>query len=204
MVDFLKKFIANIYVRNILLMAVLLFVLIGIVLFCLNQYTRHNKSIEVPDLRGLQIQEVAPIIGSKDLKYEVVDSVYNKDGVPGAIVEQIPLGKSHVKEGRTIYLTIQARSEQLVAVPDLEDSSLRQSEALLRALGFSNINIVRIPSEYLDLVFGLEYKGATVKGGQKIPKNATLTLKVGDGGISSDSISSEEVEVETDTSSETF
>lgn len=188
MVDFLKKITTNIYVRNVLLMLILAVILIAITLFCLNKYTRHNESIEVPDLKGLQVQDAASIIASSSLRYEVVDSVYNQDGVPGAIVEQIPLGKSHVKEGRTIYLTVQAKSEQLVSMPDLEDASLRQAEALLKALGFSRINIEKVPSQYQDLVFGVAYRGVTVKAGQKIPKNSVLTLRVGDGGVSADSI----------------
>lgn len=187
MVDFLKKITTNIYVRNVLLMLILAVILIAITLFCLNKYTRHNESIEVPDLKGLQVQDAASIIASSSLRYEVVDSVYNQDGVPGAIVEQIPLGKSHVKEGRTIYLTVQAKSEQLVSMPDLEDASLRQAEALLKALGFSRINIEKVPSQYQDLVFGVAYRGVTVKAGQKIPKNSLLTLRVGDGGVSADS-----------------
>ncbi|BES62058.1 PASTA domain-containing protein [Dysgonomonas capnocytophagoides] len=187
MVDFLKKITTNIYVRNVLLMLILAVILIAITLFCLNKYTRHNESIEVPGLKGLQVQDAASIIASSSLRYEVVDSVYNQDGVPGAIVEQIPLGKSHVKEGRTIYLTVQAKSEQLVSMPDLEDASLRQAEALLKALGFSRINIEKVPSQYQDLVFGVAYRGVTVKAGQKIPKNSVLTLRVGDGGVSADS-----------------
>lgn len=187
MVDFLKKITTNIYVRNVLLMLILAVILIAITLFCLNKYTRHNESIEVPDLKELQVQDAASIIASSSLRYEVVDSVYNQDGVPGAIVEQIPLGKSHVKEGRTIYLTVQAKSEQLVSMPDLEDASLRQAEALLKALGFSRINIEKVPSQYQDLVFGVAYRGVTVKAGQKIPKNSVLTLRVGDGGVSADS-----------------
>ncbi|WP_338372731.1 PASTA domain-containing protein [Dysgonomonas capnocytophagoides] len=183
----MKKITTNIYVRNVLLMLILAVILIAITLFCLNKYTRHNESIEVPGLKGLQVQDAASIIASSSLRYEVVDSVYNQDGVPGAIVEQIPLGKSHVKEGRTIYLTVQAKSEQLVSMPDLEDASLRQAEALLKALGFSRINIEKVPSQYQDLVFGVAYRGVTVKAGQKIPKNSVLTLRVGDGGVSADS-----------------
>lgn len=196
MVDLLKKIITNIYIRNIVLMLILAFILIAITLFCLNKYTRHNESIEVPDLKGLQVQDVASIIASSNLRYEVVDSVYNENGVPGAVVEQIPQGKSHVKEGRTIYLTVQAKSEQLVSMPDLEDASLRQAEALLRALGFNRINIERVPSQYQDLVFGLLYKGVAVKAGQKIPKNSVITLRVGDGGVSADSTMEDSITTE--------
>ncbi len=180
----IKQLISNIYIRNIALMAIVAVVLLGLVLLALNVYTRHNDSREVPDLKGMQVEDAAAIVLSSDLKYEVVDSIYQKDGIPGAILEQIPKGKSKVKEGRTIYLTIQSVNEPQIAIPDLVDASLRQSETLLRTLGFTNINIEYIPSEYQGLVYSVEYKGNKLVAGQKIPKGATLTLKVGDGNLS--------------------
>jgi len=182
--SFIKQLISNIYIRNIALMAIVAVVLLGLILLALNVYTRHNDSREVPDLKGMQVQDAAAIVLSSDLKYEVVDSIYQKDGIPGAILEQIPKGKSKVKEGRTIYLTVQSVNEPQIAIPDLVDASLRQSETLLRTLGFTNINIEYIPSEYQGLVYSVEYKGNKLVAGQKIPKGATLTLKVGDGNLS--------------------
>lgn len=197
--NFLKKAITNTYVRNIAAMILIAMVLIGITLFFVNKYTRHNEAIEVPDLKGLQIEDAAALISAKHLKYEIVDSLFQKNGVPGSILEQIPSGKSSVKHGRTIYLTVQARNEPLVAIPDLEDASLRQAETLLNALGITQINIVSVPSEFQDLVYGVEYKGAPLKGGQKIPKGSTVTLKVGNGNGGNASTDSLEID-----GSETF
>ncbi|MBF0576088.1 PASTA domain-containing protein [Dysgonomonas sp. GY617] len=192
--SFLKKVISNTYVKNIVAMIVIAIVLIGITLFFVNKYTRHDQAIEVPDLKGLQIEDAAAMIAAKNLRYEIVDSLFQKDGVPGAILEQIPSGKSSVKHGRTIYLTIQAKNEPLVAIPDLEDASLRQAETLLNALGIYQINIVSVPSEFQDLVYGVEYKGTPLKGGQKIPKGSTVTLKVGNGNGSDTSLDSLHIE----------
>lgn len=192
--SFLKKVISNTYVKNIAAMIVIAIVLIGITLFFVNKYTRHDQAIEVPDLKGLQIEDAAAMIAAKNLRYEIVDSLFQKDGVPGAILEQIPSGKSSVKHGRTIYLTIQAKNEPLVAIPDLEDASLRQAETLLNALGIYQINIVSVPSEFQDLVYGVEYKGTPLKGGQKIPKGSTVTLKVGNGNGSDTSLDSLHIE----------
>lgn len=179
--SFLKKAISNTYVRNVGAMIAIAIILTGTTLFGINKYTRHDDTIEVPELKGLQIEDAAAMIAAKNLRYEIVDSLFQKEGVPGAILEQIPGGNSKVKYGRTIYLTIQAKNEPLVAIPDLEDASLRQAETLLNALGIYQINIVSVPSEFQDLVYGVEYKGTPLKGGQKIPKGSTVTLKVGNG-----------------------
>jgi len=190
--NFLKKIISNVYVKNIFLMAVVAAVLVGLTLLALNIYTRHNQTVTVPDLKGMQVQDAIAIMKSGDLDCEVVDSIYQEGGIPGSILEQIPSGNSNVKKGRTIYLTVQSKSEPLVAVPDLEDASLRQSQTLLGTLGFTNVSVLYIPSEYRDLVYSIEYKGVKLKAGQKIPKSAPITIKVGDGGASpSDSLSDE-------------
>ncbi|MEN9919647.1 MAG: hypothetical protein RL662_2083 [Bacteroidota bacterium] len=179
--NWLNKIVKNAYVRNIGLMGIIAIVLVLMTLFVLKIYTRHNDTVEVPELKSLQIQNIASIVASANLKYEVIDSVYSKNGVPGSILEQIPKGKSFVKEGRTIYLTVQSFNEPLVAIPDLVDASLRQSQTLLQTLGFTNIKIDYIPSEYAGLVYAVEYKGAKLKAGQKVPKGSPLTLKVGSG-----------------------
>lgn len=199
MSNILKKIITNIYIRNIVLMAVIATLLIGITMFCLKKYTRHNESVEVPDLSGMQLSEINQIIKSDELKYEVVDSLYNEGGVPGSILEQIPQGNSKVKKGRTIYLTIQALNEKLVTIPDLEDASLRQADVILKGLGLKNIKIKKIPSQYQDLVFGVEYKGNKINPGSKVPIGATLYILVGDGNsASNDSI--EEINISIDDS----
>lgn len=178
----LKKIIGNIYLKNITLMIIIFMVIIMAALCGLEKYTRHNQKIEVPSLKGLQIDEAAAILRSSGLGYEVVDSVFEKKGVPGSVLEQIPREKSNVKEGRVIYLTVQAKAEQLVPIPDLEDYSQRQAQALLNSLGFNNIQITEVKSEYKGLVVSVEYKGIPVKGGQKIPKGSVLVMKVGGGG----------------------
>lgn len=178
----LKKIIGNIYFKNIALMIIIFAVLIFIALFGLDKYTRHNEKIEVPYLKGLQVEEAAAILRSSGLEYEVVDSIFEKKGVPGSVLEQIPKEKSYVKGGRSIYLTVQAKAEQLVPIPDLEDYSQRQAQALLNSLGFNNIQISEVKSEYKGLVIAVEYKGIPIKGGQKVPKGSVLVMKVGSGG----------------------
>ena len=82
----LKKIIGNIYFKNIALMIIIFAVLIFIELFGLDKYTRHNETIEVPYLKGLQVEEAAAILRSSGLEYEVVDSVLYKKGVPGSVL----------------------------------------------------------------------------------------------------------------------
>lgn len=192
--------LTNTYVKNIIFMLIITVVCVVLALFGLNIYTKHNHSINVPDLKGMQVQDADALVSTTQLRYEVVDSIYQKNGIPGSILEQIPVGGSKVKEGRTIYLTVQSFSEPLVAIPDLSDISLRQAQTILNNLGFMSINVQYIASEYKDLVYSVEYKGVKIKPGQKIPKGSKISINVGNGGASvatpTDSIDNTETIIE--------
>lgn len=200
-----RKLLGNVYVKNIGLMVLIVTGLLITVLFGLNIYTKHGDYVVVPSLKGMQVGDAAQKLNDLDLKYEIVDSVFRKGGVPGTILEQVPRDSSKVKEGRTIYLTVQARGEEMAAVPDVVDASLRQAEALLGALGFSRISVREVEGEFENLVLGIEYKGVTVKPGQKLPKSAALVLKVGKGvSLESDSLFNFNTNVEDTVVDETF
>lgn len=180
--SFVSKLLTNIYVKNILLMIAAGFVLVIIVLFFLSIYTKHDESVVVPAVKGLQVEDAEGILKAANLQYEVVDSIFTTGGVPGAITEQTPKEQSKVKEGRTIFLTIQAKGIQMVAIPELKDYSHRQAEAQLNSLGFDKIIIDEVPSAYAGIVISVSYKGQTLSPNQKIPKGSTLRMTVGAGG----------------------
>jgi len=167
-------------------MAAVAVALIVVVLIGLNFYTKHNESVIVPSVKGLQVQEAADVLRSANLNYEISDSVFQAEGVPGAIIEQVPIGESNVKKGRTVFLIIKAKSVQMVAIPELKDFSRRQAEAQLNSLGFTKITIVEVSSIYKGLVISVSHKGKELVPGQKIPKGSPLTLTVGAGGESAE------------------
>ena len=131
-----------------------------------------------PDLHGLV---ACALKVQRQLKAVAIDSSYVKGMPPGAILEQNPAGGSKVKKGRTVYLTINMDSAPKVSVPDIMDnSSLRQAEAKLRALGFRVTEPEYISGEK-DWVYSVTYKGRTLNAGDKVPHEALLTLHVGNG-----------------------
>lgn len=192
--NIIKRLLSNVYVKNILLILVVFVVLIFCVLFGLHIYTKHNESITVPSVKGLQVEEAASILNAAHLEYDIIDSIYQTGGVPGAILEQVPKADSKVKKGRSIYLQIQAKNQQLVEIPSLEDYSQRQAEAQLNALGFNKIVIDEVPSAYKGIVLSISYKGKTLTPKQKVPKGAVLRMTVGAGGVIENDSTSEEEE----------
>jgi len=163
-------------------------ILVILTLFLFRVYTRHNQNVEVPQLQGLQVEEARVMLKSRGLHIEIVDSVYKKGSVPGAIIEQTPSPNNNVKEGRPVYVTIYSKSPQLIAIPGLVDYSTRQAEALLISMGFNQLEIEKVPSMYEGLVISVQFRGKTLQPEEKIPVGSPLKLIVGGGSFSNDSL----------------
>lgn len=176
-----QSFLENIYIRNLLGLILVIIVLVCVVLFGLNRYTQHGKSVEVPNVKGLSVEKAEPFFANKNLNFVVIDSIFIKNAIPGTISETTPAVGSMVKKGRTIYLKVVAYLPQLIVIPDVKDSSQRQSLAMLRSLGFENIEIKWVSGVYRELVLGLESKGVPLKAGQRVPINTPLSLLVSSG-----------------------
>ena len=177
------KFFNNIYVKNILA-AILVIILLTFGLFkWLDAYTKHGRAVEVPDVRGLQVTQAAPFFERNSMRYTVVDSVYNDKVAPGSIVETLPHAGTKVKEGRNISITVNAYAPRKLVVPEVKDRSLRQALSMLHAAGFSNVTIEYVSASFKDLVISLDLGMRTVHGGDRLPSNSQLVLKVSNGNL---------------------
>lgn len=169
----------NSIIKNILLIITLGMALIVATLVLLHIYTRQNKTVDVPQVKGLQLKEAEVILKSRGLNFVVNDSIYDKNAIPGAIIEQVPTANSTTKEGRKVMLSIYSNNPPNLAVPGLTDYSLRQAEALLISMGFEQLTIEQIPSEHDDLVDGIKYRGRRLQPEERIPAGSPLTIVVG-------------------------
>ena len=173
---------------NLIAMPIVVVSVIFGVLHWLDTYTHHGESIIVPNINGLPLEEAGKELSKKNLELEVVDSNYVKGMPAGAVLEQKPVAGAKVKIGRTIYLTINTGEIPKVAIPDIIDnSSYRQAEARLRAMGFKLTEPEYIEGEK-DWIYGVKYNGKELTSGEKIPREAVLTLCVGDDELKGDSI----------------
>lgn len=176
-----KQFFSNSYIQNFLLACIVIILLIFLSLWWLGKYTHHGESTEIPDVKGFTIEKAEPFFKTNHLNYQVIDSVFNRNAAPGTIVETIPPIGTKVKEGRTIYVTLNSFSSQLLAVPDVTDYSQRQAIAILKSIGFENIQTELVPGAYRDLVLGLKSNEVPLEAGKLIPIHTQLTLLVSSG-----------------------
>lgn len=176
------SFKANKYfwLNLIAMIAVVVLLLLG-VLKWLDVYTRHGEAVVVPDVKGMTVGEAEMLFRNHGLVCVVSDSSYVKNKPAGSILEVNPSAGQKVKEGRTIYLTINTLDVPMRLVPDVADnSSVRQAQAKILAAGFKLSESEMVSGEK-DWVYGVRYKGRQLNMGDKVPVGATLTLLVGDG-----------------------
>lgn len=151
------------------------------VLKSLDVYTRHGEAVVVPDVKGMAVNEAERMFRNHGLTCIVSDSSYVKSKPAGIILDLKPSAGQKVKEGRTIYLTINTLDTPLRPVPDVADnSSVRQAQAKLMAAGFKLAENQMVNGEK-DWVYGVKYQGRQLLAGDKAPTGATLTIMVGDG-----------------------
>ena len=109
----------------------------------------------------------------------------------GAVLEQNPASGAKVKIGRAVYLTINTAEMPKIAIPDIIDnSSYRQAEARLRALGFK-LTAPEIISGEKDWVYAVKYMEKKLTNGEKIPRESVLTLIIGNDEMKADSLNTE-------------
>ena len=167
---------------NLIAMVIVVALLLFGVLKGLDIYTRHGEAVVVPNVKGMGVAEAEKMFRNQGLTCIVSDSSYVKNLPAGCILEHNPAAGQKVKEGRTIYLTINTLSTPLLVVPDVADnSSLRQAEARILASGFK-LNDIEYMAGEKDWVYGVKYQDRVLAMGEKVPMGATLTLMVGNGG----------------------
>lgn len=161
----------------------------------LDSYTHHGEAYTVPLVKNKSIGEARRMLAAQRMQGVVIDSSYVKDAPAGMVLEQTPAGGSHVKEGRTVYLTVSTNDVPLVKVPDLiENSSWRQAAARLKAMGFRLTEPEYVAGEQ-DWVYGIKYRGRDLQSGDKVPYEALLTLCVGSTGVR-DSLAVDSLQIE--------
>jgi beta-lactam-binding protein with PASTA domain len=161
-------------------------IVIAAVLVCLvlwlRGYTQHGVEIRVADVRGLTREQAELLLHDQGLRTQIVDSTYSTKVPFGTIVDQDPKGDSHAKEGRIVYLTVNASGRPRVPMPDLHDMSYRQAETTLRSIGLRVDSVYEYePSAYRDLVLNVKANGEILQPGQLIEQGTKVRLVVGFG-----------------------
>ncbi len=168
-------------IRNIIFATTIIISLVFVINITLGIFTRHGQRLIVPDLEGLSVTQAQDSVKENDLKIIVIDSIFIKGQTPGAILDQNPMPRSTVKQGRKIFVVINAENPRQALIPYVVGYSLRQAKNMIENSGFGIEKIVYRTDDATNNVLGQSYKGQNInKAGQlKATLGTNVTLVVG-------------------------
>lgn len=181
----MKKWIENITRRplwvNMLaaLGVVLLFVLIFFA--TLSWLTGHGKIQRVPSITGQNIVAATKTLEAAGFEVVIQDSVFIDTLAKQAVVRQIPEAESIVKNGRTIYLTINRTVAPQVEMPNLAGFSVKSAEMYLISLGLRMGEISYRPDIARNAVLEQLLGDRAIAPGTKIPIGTVINFVLGSG-----------------------
>jgi eukaryotic-like serine/threonine-protein kinase len=182
----LRKYLTSrVFFGQVLIALAVLAVLGYLFMHWLTFTTDHGHEIAVPNLSKLTEEQVEEKLDDLDLDYVLLDSVdYRGDYPKFSVVEQDPLPGTKVKEGRKVYIKINASGYSSVRLPDLIEKTYREAVPTLKALGLEEGTITYVPNLGKDMVLEMRYKGRNLKPGERVLKASKIDLVLGDGKVS--------------------
>jgi eukaryotic-like serine/threonine-protein kinase len=146
----------------------------------MRSYTRHGDMLPVPKFLDLKTNNLDAFVEGKDVSYEIIDSFWDAKKPKGVVIRQDPEEGTEVKKGRKIYLYVTALVPPKIAMPKLEDLSLRQAIAVCESYGLEYAS--QMTNDVCNgCVVEQRMNGKRVEPGTMIPKGSKITILIGKG-----------------------
>lgn len=173
-----KGLLGHWLVRNLLAMLILgVVLLVGAMVF-LNVVTQHNRELEVPDFRGMTVEQAVAAAEEAGIRVEVIDSVYSQRN-RGKIKSHAPAAGVMVKKGRRVLLTVNAVNARKVTVPNLVGYSLRQAMPELDQRGLELGRLIYRNDIATNNVLQQQYNGRPIVAGAQVEAESVIDLVLG-------------------------
>lgn len=161
---------------RIILTAIIFFIVLFVFL---RLNTRHGDFILVPDLIGKNIKEFQSEL---DLQYIISDSGnYNPEFKINSVLDQIPKANAKVKQGRKIYLTLNASDFEMIEIPRITGTTVRQARKTIESLGFIFGEIEYVDDIARDEVISISHEGNELNKGDHLKRTSIIDFKLGNG-----------------------
>lgn len=168
------------FLGNLLIIVLICVALYWLFFASLGWMTGHGKELKVPDLKGKSLADAIKTLETAGFDVDI-DSTYMPEQKPLAILDQQPEGGTTVKNGRTIFLTVNRQSPPGTPMPNLVNMSYRSAEMLLKSNKLLLGDTTLRPDMAQGAVLVQLYNGKEITPGQVIPQGSKIDLVIGDG-----------------------
>lgn len=159
----------------------LVIILVLIFFGSLSWLTGYGKYEKVPSVIGQNMVAAQKALEAKGFDVVVQDSVYIDSFAKQSVVRQLPDADATVKQGRTIYLTINRMIAPQVEMPSLAGFSIKSAEMYLQSLGLKLGDVSYKPDIARNSVLEQLIGDVPVKPGTKIPIGTVINFVLGSG-----------------------
>lgn len=142
--------------------------------------TRHGSESKVPSVLGKDLQQAYQTLEKQGFEVEV-DSSYDPEKKPFAVLAQMPDANAIVKKGRTIFLTVNKAEPPLTPMPKLTDLSYRSAVLILGSSKLTLGDTMHRPDYAKGTVLEMLFQGMPVKPGDMVPQGSKIDLVIGEG-----------------------
>lgn len=164
--------------KHLLIMLAVSLVILFLTFLFIKIFARQGKEYELPDMRGqalAALEEDNPL----DLRFVIIDSLYDRDVEGGTVIQQDPKPGTMIKSNRKIYVTVASYAPADVVLPELSNMSVRSAVSALEAAGLSCGRLRFVDSPYRNVILDCTCKGKMVYAGEKMAQGAVVDLTVG-------------------------
>ena len=180
--SFVKFLISKSFFKNIIFIILISGLFLLSLIFFLKITTKHGDFIVVPNLEGKTVAEIDDQLSELNLKYVISDSGnYNPEFKVNSVLDQVPKANSKVKEGRKIYLTLNASDFEMVEIPKVTRITVRQARKTIESLGFIFGDVEYVDDIARDEVISIFNDGVELNEGDFLKRTSVIDFKLGNG-----------------------
>lgn len=142
----------------------------------LGWFSGENDEVEVPDFKGMTLEEAQIEAEKYGLKVEEGDQVYSPDQEEGKITSQTPGKGAKVSKGKVITVNISLGKKDGV-VPNIVGMDYKEAKAYLKDFGFELGMVVKVKSTKPEDTVITQ----SVEAGSTADKGTVIDVEVSDG-----------------------
>jgi len=185
--SFFKFVFSKVFIVNLLIALLITAGLVFLVISYLDNFTHHGEQIVVPNVIGKKTEDLDSALVDKGFEYVIIDSIFDRKKPKGVVVDQSPSPEYFVKEGRKLYLTINARTTKKITIKEeMIDLSVKDAVERLQSYGVQVV-IQTKPSTPVGVVLSVSYHGSKVIPGKTLINDGDVVTIVVSGGSNASS-----------------
>lgn len=186
--SFIKFVFSRSFVINLSIAIILLIIGYFVLDNYLTSYTRTGEEVPVPDVTNNHIEKLPELLEKNGFRYELLDSIWDRNQKKGIVTEQRPKPGQLVKPGRKIYITFNARSNKKIKLylENVLGVTVRAAMDNLHSMDVLVDSIEYKDYQFDDIVLGIKnHRGKSLNNDDMIQAGSKLILLVGQTGQSS-------------------